>query len=204
MEKELKNYLHLYPEVYVRFNDEKHKVKTYGEFDKAFITGLFQNPAGAGLMAHLCVDDWEDPVEVLVSEIRPILRPLSDMTDKDFNEFAKSVLHREGEVMVYAEVNRQWCAASIDIENCYELEDIERTSAKEMICNAEEADYDNVLSCDKGKSIAYGANDEMRYFVDVEVQAQFVRYLLSKHFDLFGLIPAGLAIDSTTLKPTRQ
>jgi hypothetical protein len=30
-----------------------------------------------------------------------------------------------------------------------------------------------------------------------ERQAQITRYLLSKHFDLFGLIPTGLAIDAT-------
>ena len=31
--------------------------------------------------------------------------------------------------------------------------------------------------------------------------AESVKYLLSKYFDLFGLIEAGLAIDSTTIKP---
>jgi hypothetical protein len=31
-------------------------------------------------------------------------------------------------------------------------------------------------------------------------QHEVTRFLLSKHFDLFGLIPAGLAIDATTLK----
>lgn len=37
---------------------------------------------------------------------------------------------------------------------------------------------------------------------DFEISApeQF-HYLLSKHFDLFNLIPEGLAIDATTLKP---
>jgi hypothetical protein len=34
------------------------------------------------------------------------------------------------------------------------------------------------------------------------MNAEQVRYLLSKHFDLFGLIEAGLAIDKTTLKQT--
>lgn len=32
------------------------------------------------------------------------------------------------------------------------------------------------------------------------VEANRTRFLLSKHFDLFGLIEAGLAIDKTTLK----
>jgi hypothetical protein len=34
----------------------------------------------------------------------------------------------------------------------------------------------------------------------VRQEAACIQYLLSKHFDLFGLIEAGLAIDSTTLK----
>lgn len=37
--------------------------------------------------------------------------------------------------------------------------------------------------------------------VDIDaLEAEQFRYLLSKHFDLFGLIESGLAIDKTTLK----
>ena len=32
------------------------------------------------------------------------------------------------------------------------------------------------------------------------INAEITYFLLSKHFDIFGLIPAGLAIDKTTLK----
>lgn len=39
---------------------------------------------------------------------------------------------------------------------------------------------------------------EIKVFYHDEMgQADRTRYLLSKHFDLFGLIPAGLAIDKT-------
>ncbi len=35
---------------------------------------------------------------------------------------------------------------------------------------------------------------------DMEMEAKRISYLLSKHFDLFGLIESGLAIDATALK----
>lgn len=35
---------------------------------------------------------------------------------------------------------------------------------------------------------------------DIELQAKRTAYLLSNHFDLFSLIPSGLAIDKNTLK----
>jgi len=45
------------------------------------------------------------------------------------------------------------------------------------------------------KWIKYSDTGEIRYPPETFV------FLLSKHFDLFGLIEAGLAIDKTTLKP---
>lgn len=40
----------------------------------------------------------------------------------------------------------------------------------------------------------------IKEFGEYQFSAEQYRYLLSKHFDLFGLIEAGLAIDATTLK----
>lgn len=37
-------------------------------------------------------------------------------------------------------------------------------------------------------------------FGDIKLQARRTAYLLSHHFDLFGLIDAGLAIDKTSIK----
>lgn len=37
--------------------------------------------------------------------------------------------------------------------------------------------------------------------INQQVVAEEIRWLLCQHFDLFGLIESGLAIDSTTLKP---
>jgi len=40
-----------------------------------------------------------------------------------------------------------------------------------------------------------------KYVVDIHVSFEGVRYLLSKHFDVFGLIESGKAINATTLTP---
>jgi len=67
----------------VQFRDSLDKKKTYGEFDTATITGVFENPSGAGLAAQLCVDDWEQPIEPLVGNIKPVLRRLNSITEDE-------------------------------------------------------------------------------------------------------------------------
>jgi len=114
--KEIKDYyLHLYLgcEFYLSEakNDFVHIDRPMGVWD------LSQN------------EKYEDRI------IKPILRPLSDMTEEEQSE------------VNFRDINAAW---------------------------------------------AY-TNEEVWSF-------EQVRYLLSKHFDLFGLIESGLAIDSTTIK----
>lgn len=71
-----------------------------------------------------------------INNIKPILRPLSDMIKKELDEVSEIWIH---------------------------------------------------MSSDKNNSA-------------MQCYAASVKYYLSKHFDLFGLIPEGLAIDATTLK----
>jgi hypothetical protein len=130
MEKKIQDYLPFYIGCEVYFIDEQNKVKYYGDFEGAVITGIFQCPSGAGLMAQLMVDDWEEPLDVLVSEIKPLLRRLSDMTE-------------------------------------------------------EEKDYALKIGNSYPDSWVGGANR--------------TAWLLSKHFDLFGLIEAGLALDKSKI-----
>lgn len=48
----------------------------------------------------------------------------------------------------------------------------------------------------------YGTLFNMADMINQVMQsASSIKYLLSRHFDLFNLIPEGLAIDSTTLTP---
>lgn len=53
---------------------------------------------------------------------------------------------------------------------------------------------------DKGYREWYNVSD--RYGTPTMRNAAEIKYFLSKHFDLFGLIEAGLAIDATTIKTT--
>lgn len=46
------------------------------------------------------------------------------------------------------------------------------------------------------------AEDGENYWWGTQVAAHRTNYLISKHFDLFNLIPDGLAIDSSTINST--
>lgn len=53
----------------------------------------------------------------------------------------------------------------------------------------------------KGEPVSTGNSFEMVGLAVTHRQARETAYLLSKHFDLFGLIASGQAIDATTLTP---
>ncbi len=63
----------------------------------------------------------------------------------------------------------------------------------------EEAKEVNVEGAKGWRRINNGINDDI-YLGLIHRQANEVKYLISKSFDVFGLIKAGLAIDRTTLK----
>jgi len=48
--------------------------------------------------------------------------------------------------------------------------------------------------------MAIGEKFDLHFFEEIVDAAKYYHWLLSKHFDLFGLIEDGLAIDATTLK----
>jgi len=119
--KELKDYLHLY--LPIRFMWVEDAVP----FKKGEI----------GILAAKDLEYWDEYK-------KPILRPLSDMTEGEHSDF---------ENISFSEDTKNW-------------------------------EYDEELK------MSIGESTEFNRFA----------YLLSKHFDLFGLIEAGLAIDKTTLK----
>lgn len=90
------------------------------------------------------------------NEIKPILRPLSDMTEEEKLEF-QELCHLEKESLGCITVSWDVLTEKIELGTAH---------------------LTNVFQWTIG-----------------------VKYLLSKHFDLFGLIEAGLAIDKTTLNP---
>jgi hypothetical protein len=58
--------------------------------------------------------------------------------------------------------------------------------------------YANELTFGCSNGSIWNAQDTLP--CNTKIKASVFAYLISKHFDLFGLIEAGLAIDKTTLK----
>lgn len=124
----IKDYLHLY------LGCELFEVG--GGIGKLYNIGTF-----AGFITQVFTDcSSNEAYWTNINNVKPILRPLSDMTDHEKYEYSAMV---------------EWI----------EQDDIKTWN-----------------------------NSFMRY------SAELTKWLLSKHFDLFGLIEAGLAIDKTTLK----
>lgn len=121
MKKELTDYLYLY------VGCEMYSVPQQGEYFIEQLTGVDID----------CIR-VEGNVEHPPYDFMPILRPLSDMTEKEQEEYDEIV----------------------DFQNKF--------------CSDERG-------------------------LKIECEAEKTKFLLSKHFDLFGLIEAGLAIDKTTL-----
>jgi hypothetical protein len=103
--------------------------------------------------------------------IKPILRPLSDITKEDVDL---------GDFIPEYEILQQGFTGGY----CIELDSIQNDG----YCLTIYPDGSMWCICkDNGENYPYKGGE-------------FFKQLLSKHFDLFGLIEAGLAIDSTTLK----
>jgi hypothetical protein len=139
MKKELKDYLHLYLGCECRL-DNKEKGKLIG----------FDSRLHDSEVEMVCFTIWMDKEndwtvyndDANFDRIKPILRPLSDMTEDELKCLRSERGHLKG-------VHR----------------------------------------------------DDLKFIIIMNKWSpeDFI-FLLSKHFDLFGLIPAGLAIDKTTLK----
>lgn len=167
MEKKLKDYLHLY------FGCE---VSYLGEVWFMGAIHIFpENPNSIG-----GINIWNKGIveQVQCSEIKPILRPLSDMTKEERKELWKLVFNREFGVNGNIQL-RDHLPTPSGRTRWVLMSGVERLGIQ----------FD-------GK-VWYDSDLQHWNFSQHEV----TRWLLSKHFDLFGLIESGLAIDKTTLNP---
>lgn len=166
--KELKDYLHLYLgcDLWI---EEPGETAFKSKFEGIDATG------------RPIAKEYEHQILWKFNEIKPILRPLSDMTDVEIIKVAKIA---DCLPIGWYDNNGYW--------------EINRT------------DHPNIgieVCCNGKYAIRVTFKKPALYFVDYEKSGVFYlpetieifRYLLSKHFDLFGLIDAGLAIDKTTL-----
>lgn len=132
-------------------------------------------------------EDWAEYRRAYkFDEFKLLLRPLSDMTEEDFKEFAKPES--------FAAHDGYWYACNRAIDPDFEGTVIEH------INDACDDDPENVLMlhiATKHLSCGWIQYEEMYHSLGVKGEAAWFRFLLSKGFDLFDLIPAGLAIDKT-------
>jgi hypothetical protein len=159
--KELKDYLHLYLGCRI-----KSKGGNFGDLISVSNDGMsivvydkdkINDPRG------LCIySDW----------LLPILRPLSDMTDKEGEEFFGDVMNFRGQFQFHYGFKYRYEEGF----HCI---------------------YDNAT--DKWYTIIKPDANGLPVF-NCTYSMEDTLWLLSKHFDLFGLIESGLAIDKTTLK----
>jgi hypothetical protein len=131
-------------------------------------------------------------------DFKPILRPLSDMTEEDFYSFFPQ--ETQTDILIKGKVDRLWCAGFYDKKEYQERVDEDLpVDSESLLYDLEEADHDNVFSTTKAGDLAYGTSDEMRYFTDVPTLAAWHTHLRKREINIDGLIKAGLAIDKSKL-----
>jgi hypothetical protein len=136
----LQDYLHLYLGCYVAVKGERW-------VNNGFVGRLIGVTEDRALIEFMG-DNWEK-----FEDFKPILRPLSDMTEEEFREIFNPIQPKD--------------VADEDFKD----------AMQNLIENGIDAfDFDGMSA---------------------QTVFELTRKLLSKHFDLFGLIEAGLAIDKT-------
>lgn len=116
-------------------------------------------------------------------DIKPILRPFESM--------------RGEEIMDIAEIVDCFPVGWQNVSDCAYVQEVDHPNKGLEVCYK---DLCSVRLTNKGDF--YFTNKDKTGAIYLPKTNEVFRYLLSKHFDLFGLIEAGLAIDSTTLNPT--
>lgn len=123
------------------------------------------------------------PSTYIVANIKPILRRLSDMTEEELLEFAKICSNAE---TVYS------VASSM-------------SNHKNVICVFQGGAREKLIVDDGGEtwyaSYFGGEGDGTRNTIKQHEQTV---WLLRRHFDLFGWIDAGLALDAATLNEINE
>lgn len=171
MNKDIKDYLHLYLgcEVIIKPADDDRRI------------GLFIGYADEHrLSARIKFRSNTPEGRVNLLFLKPILRPLSDMTDEEVLELCK--------------------VASPEIFGDYRFSKWKAERSPHEIChwtvsNKNSLDWFNVSSADGDVDI-YGKDGE---FDPTNIDSNYRFWYLKKGFDLFGLIESGLAINKTKL-----
>lgn len=205
MERNIQDYLHFYLGCEVQI--AQRRMSTDGMIDNTRV-GLFQG-YWDNERRHARIQFRTGPeghVDLLF--LKPILRPLSDMTEEEWKkcfELSRGMVDQyisdkiqkmaHNEILVtlgYKQFHFGYHYGDMDNDVrighglCFYL--------KSSLIRDEMSVSDKGL--EGNKSHFHDVSEERVYNID-----HIFIYLLSKGFDLFGLIESGLAIDKTTLKP---
>jgi len=204
--KDIKDYLHLYLgcEVEVRKKDR----------DKKWLRGFMSEISRESnhgdwievnfkRIVTILNQEWEERLSnfhnyfIGYDEIKPILRPLSDMTEEEAEDFALLCLNSRHAPKDFITIERDEVQVELHKNDGGNLLDGDVEIYIEVSCRC----MDGYVSIMKDGRIGMSdesdtPSEEMKPVDSVEEK---ILYLLSKHFDLFGLIEAGLAIDKTKL-----
>lgn len=174
MKKNIKDYLHLYLGCECVLDCIDVKAKT-------ILIGCHTNGNYQVAHAHYNQDYWQ------AKYINPILRPLASMTDEEMIEVIQ--------LTTPDHIEDKPTAEDYDLDIFYNDGgnmvdgDVEIGANYSCIC------YEGQIAIRKCGSVHFF--DESGNIENAYNLPTMYKYLLSKHFDLFGLIEAGLAIDKT-------
>ena len=184
MKKKIEDYLHLYLGCKVKFGYKLEKTgRMVGLNKKGW---QVEEVGGVFGIVHAVREEL----------LKPILRPLTDITADEADYFAWLCMDSEHHLDPDCRITQE------DIQT-----DLHTNDNATMLDGDVEVYIEVSAGCFSGAVViktdgsiqVYDEDDEK--YLPVDNIAHKVAYLLSRGFDLFGLIPAGLAIDSTTLNP---
>lgn len=172
--KKIEDYLHLYLGCEVWYKDKLWDLvgvsRPYKTTDTTFVN-IDLRPDGKGFRSISYLSESFTDLTL----IKPILHPLSSMTEEELREVL---------IMHFDETSRDIASQSIvSVKKKFEVKMVSKygTGIPYIVYNE-----DNIPHSDGVFSLS-------------ELNPDQFRYLLSKHFDLFGLIESGLAIKQTPL-----
>lgn len=184
MEKKLSDYLHLYLGC---------EVSVQGEERKGYLTGVTNGGVECEIQYQL-VDNphhlEEEPEFSPIEDVKPALRPLSSMTEEEIYEVVGIMLGKKVEFLVIEITDdKEFIIARYKDEKS-ELPGYDRIQMELHISN-----IGNAFRVDNCWNYIKNGNTGVTHEI-LHNSHEITRYLLSKHFDLFGLIESGLAINS--------
>lgn len=170
--KDIKNYLHLYLGCYCTMIDGDAQQRRFTL--NAYNLNYYRQ--------------WS-------SNLKPILRPLSSMTEDEALHIAWFNLDSEKHLDKDSRITKDEISANVVYNDGGLLVDENAAVVIDLTCR-----------CFEGQ-VCIRTNGDIELWNDageklpIERPAENVIFLLSKNFDLFGLIESGLAIDKTSLRP---